>query len=255
MGRRANQRAKEMSGFLGSLFGSSSKPAPAPKVPTANDSIKNMKSTQDLLRKKQQVLEAKIQGETENAARLAKLMKTNPRKKSEALMHLKKKKLYEQQAEQLDGQILNLEQTIFAIEKADFNKHIINAQKEATKVLQHQTQEMGDVDQVEDLLADLDEAVQDVNEMAELVSAPQDFGTNIDDDDLLAELDDLELQGNESEVDAWERQNLGPQPAQPVAQPTMPTMPQAPVHLPQVPQTQLPQEEDPFADLEASMAI
>merc|ERR1711970_323664 len=244
-----------MAGFLGSLFGSSAKPAPAPKVPTANDSIKNMKSTQDLLRKKQQVLEAKIQGETENAARLAKLMKTNPRKKSEALMHLKKKKLYEQQASQLDGQILNLEQTIFAIEKADFNKHIINAQKQATQVLQQQQQEIGDVDTVEDMLADLDEAVQDVNEMAELVSAPQDFGTDIDDDELLAELDDLELSGQQSEVDEWQRQNLGPQPAvvQPVAQPHV--MPAVPVHLPQVPQTQLPQEEDPFAYLEASMAI
>merc|ERR1719478_1764705 len=109
-----------MAGFLGSLFGSSAKPAPAPKVQTANDSIKNMKSTQDLLRKKQQVLEAKIQGETENAARLAKLMKTNPRKKSEALMHL--------------------------------NKQIINAQKQATQVLRQQQQEIGDVDTVEDML-------------------------------------------------------------------------------------------------------
>jgi hypothetical protein len=36
---------------------------------------------------------------------------------AEALMHLKKKKLYEQQVQQLDGQILNLDQTIFAIEK------------------------------------------------------------------------------------------------------------------------------------------
>ena len=36
---------------------------------------------------------------------------------AEALSHLKKKKMYEQQFNQLDGQILNLDQTIFALEK------------------------------------------------------------------------------------------------------------------------------------------
>jgi hypothetical protein len=38
-----------------------------------------------------------------------------------------------------------------------------------------------DVEEVEDVLADLDDAVQDVNEMAELVSNPIDFGNGIDD--------------------------------------------------------------------------
>ena len=36
---------------------------------------------------------------------------------TEALNALKKKKAYEQQFNQLDGQILNLDQTIFALEK------------------------------------------------------------------------------------------------------------------------------------------
>jgi len=72
-----------MSGFLGSLFGKPAKAAaPAPRATTANDSIMNMKNTQEMLKKKQAVLEAKIDAETKNAQRLAQLMKTNPRKKN-----------------------------------------------------------------------------------------------------------------------------------------------------------------------------
>jgi len=72
-----------MSGFLGSLFGKPAKAAaPAPRATTANDSIMNMKNTQEMLKKKQAVLEAKIDTEAQNAKRLAALMKTNPRKKN-----------------------------------------------------------------------------------------------------------------------------------------------------------------------------
>ena len=79
-GKRHDQT---MAGFLGSLFGKPAKAAaPTPKTVTANDSIMNMKNTQEMLKKKQAVLEAKITTETENAKRLAVLMKTNPRKKN-----------------------------------------------------------------------------------------------------------------------------------------------------------------------------
>merc|ERR1711988_1853799 len=108
------------------------------RAPTADDTIRNMKSTQEMLKKKQSVLEAKISSEADNAKRLASLMKTNPRKKNEAMMHLKRKKMYETQFNQLDNQILNLDQTIFAMEKSMLNETIINSQKEANRVLKQQ---------------------------------------------------------------------------------------------------------------------
>ena len=72
-------------GFMDNLFGKPAAPAaPAARGPTANDTIMNMKNTQEMLKKKQAVLEAKIETETKNAQRLAQLMKTNPRKKNGA---------------------------------------------------------------------------------------------------------------------------------------------------------------------------
>jgi len=71
------------------------------------------------------------------------------------------------------------------------------------------------------------------------------------------ELNMLEGEANMEDTNAWESSIVGPGPTGPVAtQPTtlptmpvvLPSMPVAPVHEPA-------QEEDPFADLEASMAI
>ena len=62
---------------------------------------------------------------------------------AEALNALKKKKLYEGQFNQLDGQILNLDQTIFALEKSIINQEIVQAQKAASHTLKDQVAQMG----------------------------------------------------------------------------------------------------------------
>merc|ERR1712164_89612 len=132
----------------------------------------NMKNQQELLKKKQAVLEAQIDAENKAAQRLAQLMKKNPRKKNEALNHLKKKKMLEQQFNQLDGMILNLDQTIFAMDKAQLNQSIVEAQKGANAALKNQMAGM-DVGDVEDIAADTDDLIQDVNEIGDVLSQPQ----------------------------------------------------------------------------------
>jgi len=69
-------------------------------------------------------------------------------------------------------------------------------------------------------------------------------------------MDELMGLGNEAEsmeANAWEADLIGPGPKVP-SQP-LPTMPTAPLHLPVAPSHEPVGEEDPFADLEASMAI
>merc|ERR1711977_785266 len=135
-----------------------------------------MRNTKELLEKKQAMLEAKIDAEAQSAKRLAPLAKKNATKKREALMHLKRKKMYEGQFEQLSGQIFNLEQTIFAMDKAITNKTLIEAQKNANAQLKAQLATTGEADDISSTLA------QDVT------IGSQDF----DEDDLMAELDDLD---------------------------------------------------------------
>merc|ERR1712093_726995 len=154
--------------FLSYLFGGLKPAAAAPKKATASDTIQNMKGTQDTLRKNQALLESKIQTEGQNAIRLQQLMKTNPRKKNEALAAMKKMKMYEQQFNQLDGNILNLEQTIFALEKSIMNEEIIKAQRQANTTLKDQV----------DLMADIDENMNEVNEVGDIIDKDQ-FSSNL----------------------------------------------------------------------------
>lgn len=58
-------------------------------------------------------------------------------------MCLKRKKMMENQYNQLDSQILNLDQTMFAMEKAILNQQIISAQSGAARVLKDQIKQVG----------------------------------------------------------------------------------------------------------------
>merc|ERR1712070_109217 len=181
--------------FFSGLFGRRQQAAQSTRAPTADDTIKNMKTTQDMLKKKQNVLEAKINAEGDNAKRLAALMKKNPLKKREAMMHLKRKKMYEGQYAQLDNQILNLDQTIFTMEKAILNQTLVNTQKEANRVISQQIAQMGDAGDVEDTLADLEDNVAEVNDISEVLGQDMAFGQDVDEDDLMQELADMENEG------------------------------------------------------------
>jgi len=245
--------------FFNGLFGSKKSggtSAPARSAaPTADDTIKNMKGTQELLRKKQALLEAKITGEAENAKKLAALMKKNPRKKNEVMMCLKRKKMMENQYNQLDSQILNLEQTMFAMEKAILNQQIISAQSGAARVLKDQIKQVGDATDVEDMLADLDENVQEIDEIGNVLAQDLSFGNDMDEDELAAELSALEGDVDAEAADAFAAQLLGPAPGMPAAFNPVPDMPDVPISMPQVPQAQLADDDDAFAQLEADMMI
>jgi len=245
--------------FFKGLFGGGSKAAAKPAAraaaPTPDDSIKNMKSTKEMLEKKQAVLEARIEQETQGAKRLAALAKKNPTKKKEALTHLKRKKMYEGQFEQLSGQIFNLDQTIFALEKAITNKTLIDAQRNANVQLQAQLSQTGDADDVDDMVNDLIDNVSEVDDISSTLAQDVTIGSvDYDEDDLEAQLAELD----EEDTEDFESQLMGGMSGPPVQQqarvPDMP--PVRPVALDDmpVPPTHA-AEEDDFAALEASMLI
>merc|ERR1712093_273916 len=180
-------------------------------------------------------------------------------------------KMYEQQFNQLDGNILNLEQTIFALEKSIMNEEIIKAQRQANTTLKDQVAQMGDVGDVEDLMADIDENMNEVNEVGDILAQDQ-FSTNlgIDDDELMEELMGMGERASGEAADQWAGEALGPVPNHPVRNDPVrndpvrndpvrndpvPSLPTVPIHMPVAPTHEPVQEEDPFADLEASMTI
>ena len=74
-------------------------------------------------------------------------------------------------------------------------------------------------------------------------------------DELMDELMGLGNEADANAANAWEADLTGPdQPVKVPSQP-LPTMPTAPLHMPVAPTHEPAAEEDPFADLEASMAI
>ena len=130
----------------------------------------------------------------------------------------------------------------------------IDLERILDQALARQVAEMGDVVDVEDMMADRDEDMNEINEVSDILSQPQ-FDNGVDEDELMDELMGLGNEADANAANAWEADLMGPgQPVQVPSQP-LPTMPTAPLHMPVAPTHEPVAEEDPFADLEASMAI
>uniref|UniRef100_A0A7S2WE77 Uncharacterized protein n=1 Tax=Mucochytrium quahogii TaxID=96639 RepID=A0A7S2WE77_9STRA len=155
--------------------------------------------------------------------------------------------MHEKEIEKLRIAVQNLEQQAFTIEGASTTKDIISgmqAGKEAQAALQKQI----NIDDVEDLKDDLAEHMQMQDEINDILSTP--LGGLEDDDDLLAELDELDAE-SENELDGLENEVAGMQfPSAPNAAP----LPKAPAGALHVNNTD---DEDAkaLAALEAEMAM
>merc|ERR1712146_840886 len=124
--------------------------------------------------------------------------------------------------------------------------------------MQQQISQMGEVEDVEDMLADMDEHMGDIDQIGEALAQDMTHGGAFDDGELLQELDQLELGDADAQFKDFEAELLGgvggttgPQ----AVAPQLPDMPVAPVTMPVVPTREPVQEEDEFASLEADMMI
>ncbi|XP_010769833.1 putative charged multivesicular body protein 4B-like protein CHMP4BP1 [Notothenia coriiceps] len=156
-----------------------------------------------------------------------------------ALQALKRKKRYEQQLGQIDGTLSTIEFQREALENANTNTEVLKNMGYAAKAMKAAHENM-DIDKVDDLMADITEQQEVAQEISDVISRPIGFGDEFDEDELMAELDELEqeeLDKNLLEIQGTED-----------------------VPLPSVPSTSLPsrpdkkkveEDEDDMADLEA----
>lgn len=171
------------------IFGKSS----AEKAPTPQEAIQKLLEIEDLMRKRQDVLERKIDDELKTA-------KLNGTKnKRLALQALKRKKRYEQQLNQIDGTLTTLEYQREALENANTNTEVLKTMSFAAKAFKSAHLEL-DVDKVQDLKDDIQEQQDLANEISNVISSPIGFGEQMDDDELMKELEELEQETLDKEL-------------------------------------------------------
>ncbi|KAM9860267.1 charged multivesicular body protein 4b [Aulostomus maculatus] len=216
--------------FFGKIFGSSGKSG---KAPTPQEAIQKLRETEEMLCKKQDFLEKKIEHELLTAK------KNGTKNKRAALQALKRKKRYEKQLNQIDGTLSTIEFQREALENANTNTEVLKTMSSAAKAMKAAHEHM-DINQVDDLMADITEQQEIAREISDAISNPIGFGEECDEDELMAELEELEqeeLDKNLLEVEGTDD-----------------------VTLPSVPSTSLPakptrkkeeEDDDDMADLEA----
>jgi len=165
-----------------------------PKAPTTAEAIQSLRQTEEMLIKKQDFLEKKIQSEEET---IRKNVKTN---KKLALSALKRKKRFEKELQRNDGTLNTLEQQRDTLEAANINTTVLQTMNSAAKAIKKAHQDMN-VDQVHDMMDDIADQQEVAREIGDAISNPAALSTEFDEDDLEAELEALELEA-QSEAEA-----------------------------------------------------
>uniref|UniRef100_A0A672Q5H7 Charged multivesicular body protein 4b n=1 Tax=Sinocyclocheilus grahami TaxID=75366 RepID=A0A672Q5H7_SINGR len=156
--------------LFGKLFGSSGKGG---KSSSPQEAIQRLRETEEMLTKKQEFLEKKIEQELVTARR------NGTKNKRAALQALKRKKRYEKQLAQIDGTLSTIEFQREALENAHTNTEVIKNMGFAAKAMKAAHDNM-DIDKVDELMQDITEQQELAQEISDAISKPVGFGEEFD---------------------------------------------------------------------------
>ncbi|KAM6900346.1 charged multivesicular body protein 4c [Xenentodon cancila] len=159
--------------------------------PSPQEAIHRLRETEEMLTKKQDYLEKRIEQEIMTAK------KHGTKNKKAALQALKRKKRLEQQLTQIDGTLSTIEFQREALENSHTNTEVLKNMGFAAKAMKQVHQNM-DLDKIDDLMQDITEQQDVAREISDAISRP--FGETFDEDELLAELEELEQQDLEDSM-------------------------------------------------------
>ena len=152
-----------------------------------NDAIWKLNETLESLKKRETYLFKKIDYEMTVA-------RENARKdKRVAMFALKKKKIYEAQVEKLAGAQMTITNQILQLEQASTTRDTLDVMKFGADAMKTIYRGMS-VDDVENTMEDIRETSEFGNEIMDAISQPVGFGATIDEDELLAELEEMQQQ-------------------------------------------------------------
>uniref|UniRef100_A0A0C9QN58 TSA: Wollemia nobilis Ref_Wollemi_Transcript_19108_923 transcribed RNA sequence n=1 Tax=Wollemia nobilis TaxID=56998 RepID=A0A0C9QN58_9CONI len=211
--------------------------------PTALSSIDKLNETLEMLEKKERVLQKKISTEVERAKEYTRL-----KNKKAAIQCLKRKKLYETQVEQLGNFQLRIHDQMIMLEGAKATTETVDALRTGASTMKNMQKKMN-IDDIDKTMDEVNEHTENLKQIQEALATPVGAAADFDEDELEAELEELE--GEE-----LEEQLLQPATTAPATQiPPVPAS-QRPAHAP--PQKTPPQtsaEDDELAALQAEMAL
>uniref|UniRef100_A0A8C4QEL1 Charged multivesicular body protein 4c n=1 Tax=Eptatretus burgeri TaxID=7764 RepID=A0A8C4QEL1_EPTBU len=176
--------------FIGKLIGAMGK---AESSPSPQEAIQRLRESEELLCKKQLFLEEKITLELETARR------HGTKNKRAALLALKRKKRFEKHLAQIDGTLSTIEFQRESLENASTNTEVLRSMGFAAKALEKVHKDM-DINKVDDLMADIEEQQDLAQEISDAISRPVGFAQEIDEDELLAELEEMEQEELDKEL-------------------------------------------------------
>ena len=169
-------------------------------IPVTEEAIQKLKQTEKMLEKKQEYLEKKIDMENATAKKHA---RTNKRL---SLQALKRRKRLEKQLNQIDGTLSTIEFQRESLENAGTNTEVLKNMKYAADALKNVHQTL-DVDDVHDMMDDIQEQTEISKEISDTICG---FGSqDFDEDELNAELEEIEQEGLNEELIGMERPAMG----------------------------------------------
>ncbi|CAK9295445.1 unnamed protein product [Gordionus sp. m RMFG-2023] len=183
------------------------------EVPTPQEAITRLRDVEDMLIKKSDYLENKIQQEIGLARKNASVNKRI------AIQALKRKKRYEKQLQQIDGTLSTIEFQRESLENANTNTEVLRIMGYAAKALKITHKDM-DIDKVHDLMDDVAEQQDIANEISDAISNPIGFGQDIDEAELNAELEQLEQEELDKQLLNVAGPSIIPLPTPPMAEPS-----------------------------------
>lgn len=189
-----------------------------------------------MLEKKEKVLQKKIAMEIEKAKEFTRL-----KNKRAAIQCLKRKKLYEVQVEQLGNFQLRIHDQMIMLEGAKATTETVDALRSGASAMKA-IQKATNIDDVDKTMDEINEQTENMKQIQEALSTPIGTSADIDEDELEAELEDLEGAELEEQLITPSVQEL-PQ----AYRPPVPTQKAKP------PQNK--EEEDELAALQAEMAL
>jgi len=117
-----------------------------------------------------------------------------------AMEVLKRKRMYEQQRDNMAGQQFNIDQAAFGIESAKSTVETVAAMKIANTELKKTVKNDLNLDDIDDLADDMADMMEDMNEINEGLARNFSTPEDIDEADLEAELDMLEDEIDEEDI-------------------------------------------------------
>ncbi|PPQ65597.1 hypothetical protein CVT26_000546 [Gymnopilus dilepis] len=174
------------------LFGTSASKKPKPSLQDAiNSTDARMASIEVKVRK--------LDGELARYKEQMSKLRNGPGKNAiqqRALRTLKQKKMYEAQLAQLTQQTFNMESAALATDNLRNTMATIDAMQVANKEMKRQYGKI-DIDKIENIHYDMEELLEQANEIQETLGRSYAVPDEIDEADLEAELDALQLEEEE----------------------------------------------------------